>query len=262
MMRRKRVVLLAVITGLVLCLWATDGFAQPAVKSGLGGGADLGIVSKYVWRGYVQNDDFALQPDVYLTYGNFLASVWGSLDMTDREDIGIDSRGDFSEIDFVLQYTIPAKPLNLSFGYSLYTYPNTPAELRDSTSEIYARGAFKVFLEPTLELYYDIDEVEGWYGRVSATYTQEQDSQKWKLRGSVGFASEEFCNYYFGAGLPICDRSSFCDLEVRLYTTFDLPLNFALTPFIAVSYLLDSEIRDLYNDDAEFFGGLNVSWSF
>ncbi|NQT82912.1 hypothetical protein HQ563_07810 [bacterium] len=253
---------LAVVVGLALCLWATDAFSQRASTGKLGGGADLSIVSKYVWRGYVQNDDVAAQPDFYLTYGNFTASIWGSLDMTDRGDTGIDSEWEFSEIDYVLQYTIPARLVNLSFGYSMYTYPNTPDELRESTQELYVKGAFKAFLDPTIELYYDVDEVEGWYGRVSGTYTQAQDSQEWKLRGSIGFASDDFCDYYFGSGRPIIDSSSFCDLEVRLFTTFDLGGNFGLTPFAAFSYLLDSELRDAYDDNGEFYGGLTVSWMF
>ncbi len=265
MARRKGLSFVAVVAASAVLLLTANSFSQQPQPRGnwpVGGGVDVGIVSKYIWRGYIQNEDFALQPDAYLTLGNFLASVWGSLDMTDRDDVRIDSQGDFSEIDYVLQYTIPANLLNLSFGYSLYTYPNTPDEIRKSTQEVYARGGFKVFLEPTVELFYDMDEVEGWYGRASATYTQRQNSQEWKLRGSVGFASEEFANYYFGGRESLFDSSSFCDLEVRLFTTFDLGLNFGLTPFVGVSYLLDSEIRDAYNDDGEFFGGLNVSWSF
>jgi len=114
-----------------------------------------------------------------------------------------------------------------------------------------------------VEFYYDLDEVEGWYGRVSATYTQPQYNLDWKLRGSIGFASEEFCNYYFGSRQPIIDAASFCDLEVRLFTTFDLGSNFGLTPFIAFSCLLDSDLRKAYADEEEnFFGGLNVSWTF
>jgi hypothetical protein len=254
--------LLTVVAALTVCLWATNTFSQQVRKGKLGGGADLTIVSQYIWRGYVHNEDVVAQPDFYLKYDNFLASVWGSLDMTDREELGIDAKGEFSEVDYVFQYTIPAKLLNLSFGYSLYTYPNTPDELRETTQELYAKGGFKVFLEPTVELYYDLDAVEGWYGRVSATYTQPQGSVEWKLRGSVGFASEDFCNYYFGGREELFDKSSFCDLEIRLFTRIDLGSNFELTPFVAVSYLLDSELRDAYDSHGEFFGGLNVSWVF
>jgi len=253
---------MGLIVALSLCLYAADAYSQRARAGKLRGGADISIVSKYIWRGYVQNDDFVAQPDFYLTYGNFVASVWGSLDMTDRGDTGIESKGEFSEIDYVLEYTIPGRSVDLSFGYSFYTYPNTPDELRESTQELYVKGAFKALLEPTVELYYDVDKVEGWYGRVSATYTQPQDSQEWKLRGSVGFASEEFCNYYFGSRRPLIDSFSFCDLEVKLFTTFGVGSKFGVTPFVAFSYLLDSELRDAHNNDGEFFGGLNISWTF
>jgi hypothetical protein len=254
---------LVVVGAVALCLAATNAFSQQRLFKGkVGGGADLGFVSKYIWRGYIHNDDVALQPDFYLTYGNFLASVWGSMDLTDRDEIGIDAKGEFTELDYLLQYTLRAKPVNLSLGYSFYTYPNTPDELRESTQEIYARGAFEVFLDPTIEFYYDVDEVEGWYGRASATYTQPQNNHEWKLRCSVGVASEDFANYYFGSRMPLFDRTSFCDLEARLFTTFNLGRNFGLTPFIAFSYLLDSELRDAYNNDGEFFGGLNISWVF
>lgn len=253
----------------VFSLSSTAAFSEAPRRMRLGGGADLSVVSQYIWRGYIYNDDFALQPDAYLTYGNFLASVWGSLDMTDRKEIGIDSQGDFSEIDYVIQYAIPTRLVNVTLGYSFYSYPNTLDELREDTQEVYAKGKFKLFhdpskasVEPGLEMFLDVDEAEGWYGRASATYSQPQSSMVWKLRGSVGFCSEDFANYYFGGRQPLFDSTSFCDLEVRLFTTFDLGMNFAVTPFIAVNYLLDSEIRDAYNEDGEFFGGLTVSWAF
>ena len=253
----------------ILSLSATAAFAESPRTLKLGGGADLSVVSQYIWRGYIYNDDFALQPDVYLTYANFLASVWGSLDMTDREDIGIDAEGDFTEIDYVLQYRIPTRLVDVFLGYSYYSYPNTPDTLREDTQEVYVKGEFKLFHDPTkasvepgIEMFLDVDEVEGWYGRASATYSQPQNKMVWRLRGSIGFCSEDFANYYFGGRQPLFDSTSFCDLEVRLYTTLDLGMNFSVTPFIAVSYLLDSELRDAYNEDGEFFGGLTVSWSF
>jgi hypothetical protein len=107
-----------------------------------------------------------------------------------------------------------------------------------------------------------VDEVEGWYGRISATYTQPQANLEWKLRGSIGFASEEFCNYYFGSREEVVSGSKVCDLELRLFTTVDLGMNFRLTPFVAFSYLPDSKLRDAYDDNGEFFGGLTLSWSF
>jgi len=259
----------AMVLAFGFSFWATEVFCETDGASKLGGGADLGFVSKYVWRGYVQNDDFALQPDFYLTYRNFLASIWGSLDLTDRDDVGIDAQGEFTEVDYVLQYTIPVRVVNLSFGYSFYTYPNTPRTLRESTQEVYAKANFRVpleqsriFFEPAVEFDYDFDEVEGWYGRVSAAYIQLYGRQEWKLRGSVGFASEEFCDYYFGSRRSISDEVSFCDLEVRFSATFDLGSNFGVTPFIAFSYLLDDNLRRVYKHDEEFFGGLNVSWAF
>jgi hypothetical protein len=266
--RRVRFVL-AVVATAALSVSATDALSQQVSRARLGGGADLSVVSQYIWRGYVYNDDVALQPDVYLSYGNFLASVWGSMDMTDRGEMGIDASGDFTEIDYVVQYRIPTRLVDLSFGYSYYSYPNIPDELRKDTQELFAKGTLKLFSDPTkasvepgVEMYVDIDEVEGWYGRVFGTYTQPQGNLLWKLRASVGFCSEDFANYYFGGRMPLFDSSSFCDLEVRLFTTLDLGMNFGLTPFIAINYILDSEIRDAYNENGEFFGGLSVSWAF
>ena len=253
---------LSLLAALAICIWLPDALSQQAASNRLHGGADLTLSSGYVWRGYVHNDDFVIQPDFYLTYRNFLASVWASLDTTDREDIGIESKGDFSEIDFVLQYTIPTRLVDLSLGCSFYDYPNTPDDLRESTQEFYAKGSFNVLLDPSIELFYDVDEVEGWYGRVSATYAQPQGALDWKLRASLGFASEEFCNYYFSGRDDVFGSSKFCDLELKFSTTFDLGLNFGLTPFVAFSYLLESSLRDAYDDNGEFYGGATLFWTF
>jgi uncharacterized protein (TIGR02001 family) len=82
----------------------------------------LDVASAYVFRGATYNDGLVLQPGMEvgglagLTFG-----VWGNLDLDDYD--GTLEKGEFSELDPYVSYDLPVEIVDLSVGYTEYTYP-------------------------------------------------------------------------------------------------------------------------------------------
>ena len=108
-----------VLTAAVLalaCVLAGPARAQDEVAVSVG--AD--IVSDYVWRGQVMNDDGALQPWADVGYGGFTLNVFGSIDLDDTPN---DAQWEFSEVQVNASYTIPINTYALDVGAIYYNYP-------------------------------------------------------------------------------------------------------------------------------------------
>ncbi len=56
---------------------------------------------KYIWRGQNISDDPVFQPSISAGYAGLTASIWGNIELTNIND----NSGDFSEIDYSLDYS-------------------------------------------------------------------------------------------------------------------------------------------------------------
>ena len=102
-------------TMIVLCLAMLMGNQASKADGEVSVGASADIFSKYVWRGQNLVDDWVLQPGASIGYGNLTASVWGNLDLTDENGYG----GEFSEIDYTLDYSGQVPDVDVLFSQSL-----------------------------------------------------------------------------------------------------------------------------------------------
>ena len=80
------------------------------------------VASAYVFRGDTLNDGPVVQPglEVGLPYG-LTVGVWGNFDLDDYD--GALEKNQFSEIDVYVSYALPVELLDISIGYTEYTYP-------------------------------------------------------------------------------------------------------------------------------------------
>jgi len=95
----------------------------------------LDVASAYVFRGVTLNAEPVVQPGlevsglpIPLTLG-----VWGNLDIGD--DGGALAAGEISEIDLYGSYALPVEGLDVSLGYTEYTYPGGADDPMVSTNE-------------------------------------------------------------------------------------------------------------------------------
>ena len=169
------------VTAMTLALFLTANPARaqgtlPAPSHGVeerehGGNAirpnvwlNVGAYGKYIWHGLAINRDPVLQADIGISLYGFALSVWGNMDLTDRNSP--QWAGQFTEVDWTLSYTHAWGPFSLAGGVMSYDYPNTGAA---STHEVFVEAALElpltgplnvITLKPGVAVYYDFDDAK------------------------------------------------------------------------------------------------------
>lgn len=223
-------------------------------------GVDLPVNSKYMWRGLELNEDPVFQPDVWISYKGFNLTVWGNMELTSIYNGHGENGdpGDFTEVDYTLKYEGDFDKLNYSLGYIYYDYPHTAY---DSTYELFGSIGYDVLLSPTLTVYRDLKEADGWYMSLGISHEVALPrvlNSTLTLSGAIGFSSENHTELYYGEGSNTCTDS-------LVSAALEIPVtgNIAIIPSVNYSALLGS-VRDKHlnkRDDA-FWCGVNVAFSF
>jgi predicted RNA-binding Zn-ribbon protein involved in translation (DUF1610 family) len=219
-------------------------------------GADAGFFSKYVSRGITWTDGPVFQPDLWASYKGFTLSVWGSMDLTDKYDLG----GEISELDYTLDYSNNIGPLAYSGGIIYYTFPNTGD---DDTSEVYAGLGYDIMLQPKLVVYYDFWQADGFYGVMSFSHSFELPEvvkgvkSSVDLSAQVGLGSKNYNEFYSGDS-----HTAFTNYLLTVAIPVSLTDNFSLKPTVSYSSVLDRTIRTKNPHDDNVIFGAVVSASF
>ena len=228
--------------GAALLFTASSAVAAEAVLSG-----DLN--SAYVWRGITFNDGAVFQPAIDVSHGGFGVNVWGNLDIDDYN--GTLEDGEFSEVDLTLSYGFPIGPVDVSFGYIEYLFPHSDS---DGTREVFVGGSISPLENLSLgaDLYYDFDEVEGFYAALGASYGFEP-MEKLSLEAGVviGIADNDFSTG---------DKGGFHEINLSLSGSYVINDSFSVGAMIAYTNPLDNDV--LPEQDVDFYGGVNASYSF
>jgi len=88
-------------------------------------------VTKYLWRGQVLSESFSLQPGFDFSFDSLSFGFWGSYSL---------ESGEFKEADYTISYseTVPgADFLEISSGFTVYTFPYTPVSEGNNSTEIF-----------------------------------------------------------------------------------------------------------------------------
>jgi hypothetical protein len=241
----------AVLSGAVVVLalaLAGPVLAQDEMEFAVG----AKVVSDYVWRGQVMNDDGAVQPWAKVGVSGFGLKVWGSMDLDDTPN---DAQWEFSEIQVKGWYTMPISSYELKLGAIYYNYPNTEIE---STFEVFGKFKFtEVMFSPYVALYYDLDEVEGFYLRVGGSYGQELETFNWKVDLWLGAGSSDYNEAYF-----FVDDFALNDLTGKFTITYPFSEQFSVSAFVSGSWIVDDELQDAVIDDSKLAFGAGIKYSF
>lgn len=232
--------------------------AAGVITAGLGADAadvnvDLPVLSAYVWRGQVLNDEAVVQPALNVVSGGFGVNVWGNYNTTDN----VTEDPDFSEIDLTVSYGGKLGPVGYGVGVIEYLFPNTAYS---GTREIYASLSLPdAPVIPTLGVYRDIDEADGFYATLGLSKSMALgDKATLGLSVSLGAGDEDYNTFYFGV-----DDAALNDANVSASVSFALTDTVTLTPGVQYTWLLDSDIEDgakaLYLDDETFVASLKLT---
>ena len=261
MMKWSIVLLSMVLTLGSLSVYA-DEEEQPTAS------ADIGVFTKYIWRGYELSDDsMVIQPSLTIGYKGFSINAWGNLDTEfDDGDPTTDDDSDLSETDLTLSYERSFGPMAVGVGFIYYSL-NGP-----DTDEVYLSVGADIPLAPTLTVYKDIAEFNGWYVNLGVSHSFELP---WKisldLSGSMG--------YYYSTD------DTFVEINERLIATTNkykalhdgvlsagltIPLGRYLSLVPSVSYIfpLSDDADNLLtstsfsNDSDHLYGGIILSLAF
>ena len=233
---------------------------------------DLPVNSAYVWRGQVYNDEPVFEPSLTVSTKYGLSfNTWANFNLTDS--LGKDSEKEFNEVDLTVSYDVPVEVLDLTVGAVEYTYPHQTIQNDDGsvratpgTREVFVTvGKEDLPLSPSASVYYDFDEVNGFYGLVSVSQGFEVTKElSVDATLSLGAANTDYNETYFGV-----DDNALNDGNVKVGASYTFSESISLGGYVMYTYLLDSSIRDAAKDNDAYFnkgdilsGGVSLGYNF
>jgi hypothetical protein len=242
-------VMLAAGTGIVSA--QEEEAATPRPDFGL----DFAFVNMYVWRGMLLTDGPVFQPSATLGYKGVSINGWGNLDLDDVNG----TSGEFNEIDLTLDYTHTIKEFSLSAGLIYYDFPNTDFR---STAELYVSAGVDMLLQPSVTVYFDVDQAEGIYGTLGLSHSFElpggSDTFAWSLdfATSLGLGSSQYVDFYFGV-----HDAAFTDFYAEASLPVTILDTITVTPYVGVAMIVDSSLRKEMDESDNWIVGGILSWS-
>ena len=231
----------------------------------LAANTDLPVLSAYVWRGQVLNDEAVFEPALNLTKGGLGLNVWGNYNLTDNAT----GEADFSEIDLTLSYGGKAGAVGYGVGLIEYLFPNSTLTTDEGgvgypgTRELYVTLSLPDLpVVPSLSVYRDIDEADGTYASLAAGYSRSLvDKLTLGVSASIGAADADYNLFYFGV-----DDAALNDANVGATLAYTLRDNLTVIPGVQYTWLPDDAIKDgagaLYKDTDQLVGSLKVNYVF
>jgi hypothetical protein len=273
-------VLRAILVAAGASLYAVAGHAQAEI------GADVGLFSSYIWRGLSLTNKPVLQPAVWASIPAGSASItlglWSTIDIGKYDDPNDDisesggtSSFNLAEYDPYAEVAFTVGKATLTAGGTAYIYPNdfppgTVGLNSDfNTVELYAKAGLDVPLSPFVNLYYDVDKIDGAYieGGISHSLAASEKVSI-DLGALAGFSAGQDADLD-AFGIPQADFFNFVD---NGFTHLDLS---AGVPFTAGSFSISPVIHLIITGDdatkvqspsnldagAKVWGGVSIGWS-
>jgi hypothetical protein len=237
----KKTTFFAVLMVMLLC--GSYAWAEEEAPSG---GADVALMSQYVWRGYALSDSsIVIQPSISAGYKGFGLNLLGNLD-TDYYDTG----KNFNETDLTLSYGKSFDKVGIGLGYIYYGLEG------EDSQELYASLSLDTFLSPALTVYRDYDTFDSWYVLLGISHSFELTEElSLDLGGSVSYYDYDDTDY-----------SELHDGLISASMSIPIGEYFSLTPSLTYTFPLSSkaeaELMDMDGDDSHFIAGITFSVSF
>lgn len=234
--------------------------------------AEAALMTAYVWRGQVLNNDMVFQPQITVSHANFSVNVWGNYDLG-KNVAG--NQSEFSEMDISLAYTIPLEINDFAFdvGVINYNFPGNEGTSIPSTTEIFASAhllTFSDYVLPSVTMFGDIDEADGTYilFDIVAPY-QVSEYLSVEAGASAGWGNTSYNDYYWG-GVPTVgggdQDEGFNDYNLYANASYELMENVTASANVTFTFLEGGSIRNaadvIYENDQKLWAGVNIAYDF
>ena len=248
----SRISRLALIAVFFMLAFSASAFAQwdDEDENPFYFGFEGGFFNRAMWRGHVLSDSVNFQPNLWLGNGAFEFNTHGYMDLQDVNN----QQFEFNRIDLSLEYKHSFSMLDMSAGGIYYL---NPANNDRNTGEAFVGVGFpSLTFEPSLTMYWDFQEVEGYYYDlgVEGTLGGTDDIAGMDWNAHLGYSTGGYQNFYFGdatsnfgAGLN--------DFRLEASRKFEFG-SWYLKPVAGFSMLIDNEIRDVAADQDNFWLGV------
>ncbi len=272
-MRECKVVILASVCILINFVFGSVStvLAEESTEKEISVGLNADFLSQYIWRGQQLNKDWVFQPSVDIGYESLSASIWGNLDLTKDND----QRGEFSEIDYILEQSdaVPAigdfeiKGLNYSVG-AIY-YASHQHDSSDMTEVFWGFG-LDYQLSPSIKIYHDAGQPKRTYVVFSLEYSYEKIAEisgapvGMDVSAGLGWGSNHYNNYYWGSE-ELSLNSSLNDFSLSVAFPIEIADGWTFTPGVNYISLVDKDIRksDAYSTKSDLVvAALSLSKQF
>ena len=247
---------------LLLSLFAFNAQAQDEEKA-WSISLDQAIYDKYVWRGIQYNEEGVNQGSIDFSYdtgdmGVFGLNVWYNLDLDNENGLS----GEFSEVDYTIYWEKSFGDFTLGAGHIYYDFSEVEA---GSTREVYVSFSYDTILAPSLTVYYDYEDVDGFYVdfAIGHSFDLGVAGMTLDLGANIAWADDDMSDGYYGG-----EGAGFSNWGASVALNIPVGDMFTITPSIAYYSLIsdanhngtDSNGRGLEDDD--FIFGVNVNFSF
>ncbi|MCK4882420.1 MAG: hypothetical protein KAS92_05305 [Candidatus Omnitrophica bacterium] len=218
--------------------------------------AAVDVYSKYVWRGFLLDDDHVLQPGVTLSSNGFEGGFWGSWDLQGDDALASD------EVDGWIGYSFDVgflgeswEKVSFSLGNTWYDFPE--ADLY--TKEFYLGVAVDTFLSPYVTWYSDYDEEA--HGGADGNYIMTGIGHSFDLLEEYGVSLDLGLEYGYNDNAFIDGTGSYLLSTAGL--SIPLTEKISASPNIGYSVPYGDLASGGGNDQKEqFYGGISLAFNF
>ena len=235
----------ALVVGIMLAALHVVNAAQVELE----GEAEIAVNSAFVWRGEVINDEPVINPYIAFHNAGWKLSAWGSWNLTSVEDGTEDSR-----VDASLECSGECNRQLFSIGSVAYVYHDDDSGGKKDTFEAFVGYRVDVPTLPSLTVYYDFGEIEGFYATFSLghSFLLVEDRLALDVGASIGAADEEYAAAVFtigenaNTGFPgfTPDQTSWVDMNGTVDLAIEIGEQFTLMPGFRYMRVVDSDIKD------------------
>jgi hypothetical protein len=205
-----------------------------AQGSDFGGGAELALVSRFIWRGLALGHGSALQPGAWASYAGFTASIWANLPLTHDA-----SRYGVSAFEPELAFDATWGPLRLEPRLTLFWMHDLA--FATVTTEAGLEAMLAVYGPVSLVNSHHVDVMEtpgAYYGTLGPRVEQHLGPLHFTAAVDVGYASAPYNRAYFGVRDAALDL-----LEASLAARFNLEHSLYAEANAGLSTLLPDALR-------------------
>ena len=227
------------------------------------------VLSDYIWRGTICNDNPVWQPSVTLGYdagdfGSASFNAWSSFDATHKRGTSTSSRRSCGaqEFDYTLSYANTVGPVGLEIGHIWYTFPNSNGH---SDQDLYATVSYENnIVTPSVSTYWNYSDSAGT--DVSAVYFSFALSREFSPvedltltpKAEVGFGDHAYTGSAGGTELTDQTLGFAAKYAFTEWFSVGAQINYTWTP----SHTLRHEGYMGEDKHQILWGGLNATVSF